>query len=204
MGRMALDLDLNPGNQRKQESPVKVSDRIAIDIVAVSGATGIKEFQAILEYDPEFLEYVDFQAQDLMSNGKVVVDKPSRSKVRVGAVAQNNSVFRDTGSLGHTAFKVLEGFVPGEEATIRLREPHFDGPLSDWPAGATLSLWRGPKEDFDENGLVDFKDFLAFASRFGSTQADMDFDPKFDLNGDGSVNFPDFLQFARAFHIVAE
>ena len=47
--------------------------------------------------------------------------------------------------------------------------------------------------DYDGSGNVDFPDFLAFASAYGSNQA------RFDLDGDGRVNFPDFLAFARVF-----
>ena len=47
--------------------------------------------------------------------------------------------------------------------------------------------------DYDGSGTVDFPDFLAFASAYGSDEA------RFDLNGDGRVDFPDFLGFARVF-----
>ncbi|MCZ6633184.1 MAG: hypothetical protein O7G87_07245, partial [bacterium] len=52
--------------------------------------------------------------------------------------------------------------------------------------------------DFDNNGSVDFQDFLLFASAFGKT------DSKFDLDGDGAVAFPDFLIFATAFGQTTE
>ena len=47
--------------------------------------------------------------------------------------------------------------------------------------------------DFDNNGSVDFDDFLAFGSAFGKR------DPAFDLTGDGKVDFHDFLNFVQAF-----
>ena len=47
--------------------------------------------------------------------------------------------------------------------------------------------------DFDENGRVDFSDFLLFAGAFGST------DPRFDLDDDGKVAFSDFVRFALLF-----
>lgn len=47
--------------------------------------------------------------------------------------------------------------------------------------------------DFNNNGAVDFPDFLAFVQAFGSTQT------AFDLNGNGTVDFPDFLMFTEAF-----
>lgn len=56
-----------------------------------------------------------------------------------------------------------------------------------------------PTPDFDGNGSVDFSDFLEFASAFGKTTSDSDFDGKFDLDASGDIGFGDFLQFAAAF-----
>jgi sugar lactone lactonase YvrE len=47
--------------------------------------------------------------------------------------------------------------------------------------------------DFNEDGKVDFNDFLPFAAAFGAM------DPTFDLDGDGFVGFSDFLTFVAAF-----
>lgn len=47
--------------------------------------------------------------------------------------------------------------------------------------------------DFNEDGHVDFTDFLVFAQAFSSTLT------AFDLDGDGRVAFGDFLIFADAF-----
>ncbi len=57
----------------------------------------------------------------------------------------------------------------------------------------------GSVADFDGDCVVDFSDFLAFASAFGRTAGDDDFDGKFDLNGDGEVDFQDFLIFASEY-----
>ena len=47
--------------------------------------------------------------------------------------------------------------------------------------------------DFDGNGLVDFSDFLVFATAFGGT------DPEYDFDASGNVDFPDFLHFVSVF-----
>ncbi len=49
------------------------------------------------------------------------------------------------------------------------------------------------RADFDNNGRVDFPDFLLFALAFGST------DSRFDLDDDGKVAFSDFWRFALLF-----
>jgi len=51
----------------------------------------------------------------------------------------------------------------------------------------------GDAADFDDDGAVDFVDFLLFASAFGSADA------RFDLDDDGQVGFSDFLRFVQAF-----
>ena len=53
--------------------------------------------------------------------------------------------------------------------------------------------------DFTGDGAVDFSDFLTFASGFGKSSSDPDFDPRLDLDGNGRVDFSDFLTFASQF-----
>ena len=47
--------------------------------------------------------------------------------------------------------------------------------------------------DFDDNGVVDFADFLLFVSHFGKAEE------RYDLNIDGQVDFSDFLIFVSHF-----
>ncbi|MDE2828748.1 MAG: hypothetical protein OXN20_01375, partial [Gemmatimonadota bacterium] len=53
----------------------------------------------------------------------------------------------------------------------------------------------GSVADFNGDCVVDFSDFLAFASAFGKSASDA----MFDLNGNDSVDFPDFLIFVSEF-----
>lgn len=53
--------------------------------------------------------------------------------------------------------------------------------------------------DFDASGVVDFTDFIAFVSHFGSQSGDAVYDVTFDLNLNGAVDFADFLSFAAQF-----
>ena len=67
-------------------------------------------------------------------------------------------------------------------------------------AGPTVFITEKiPLGDFNENGRVDFGDFLQFAANFGKHSPDPGFDSRFDLNENGSVDFPDFLIFAANF-----
>ena len=49
------------------------------------------------------------------------------------------------------------------------------------------------KGDFNNDGAVNFADFIAFAGAFGTES------PKYDLDGTGLVDFHDFLIFAVYF-----
>ena len=68
------------------------------------------------------------------------------------------------------------------------------GPISTGlpPSGIAFV---GSVADFNGDCVVDFSDFLAFASAFGKIESDV----RFDLDGNGSVDFPDFLIFVSAF-----
>ena len=56
-----------------------------------------------------------------------------------------------------------------------------------------------PVPDFDENGVVDFPDFLLFVGKFGSKQGDERYEDRFDLDGNGTIDFSDFLSFVNDF-----
>ena len=56
-----------------------------------------------------------------------------------------------------------------------------------------------PVPDFDRNGIVDFSDFLHFASVFGTRDGDDGYESRYDLNGDGEIGFEDFVNFAGSF-----
>ena len=53
--------------------------------------------------------------------------------------------------------------------------------------------------DFNNDGKVDYPDFVLFASTFGSAQGDAVFDARFDLDKSGEVDFADFVAFAEVF-----
>lgn len=52
--------------------------------------------------------------------------------------------------------------------------------------------------DFDNDGFVDFRDFVLFAERFGAAEGDALYAPQFDLAPDGVINLADFLLFTES------
>lgn len=65
--------------------------------------------------------------------------------------------------------------------------------------GRPLRLFAEATPDFNGDGRVDFADFLAFASKFGTSPSDEAYDARYDLDGDGTIGFGDFLIFAGSF-----
>ena len=68
------------------------------------------------------------------------------------------------------------------------------GPISTGLLPTSIAF-VGSVADFNGDCVVDFSDFLAFASAFGKSASDA----MFDLNGNDSVDFPDFLIFVSEF-----
>ncbi|MDE3257848.1 MAG: hypothetical protein OYM47_08455 [Gemmatimonadota bacterium] len=73
-----------------------------------------------------------------------------------------------------------------------------DGTILVWDMSPYITPLK-PDPDFDDNGRVDFADFVKFAQEFGFSHGDAGYDARFDLDGDGEVGFSDYLILARAF-----
>ncbi len=68
------------------------------------------------------------------------------------------------------------------------------GPINTGLPPSTIAF-VGSMADFNGDCVVDFNDFLIFASAFGKTESDA----MFDLDGNGSIDFSDFLIFVSEF-----
>ena len=58
--------------------------------------------------------------------------------------------------------------------------------------------------DFDNNGMVDFADFLSLAVVFGASSGDANYNALMDLDDNGVINFGDFVLFAEVFGATCE
>ncbi len=65
------------------------------------------------------------------------------------------------------------------------------------PAVFTATAYGSP--DVDGDGAVDFRDFVVFAGKFGTSRGRTGYDARCDLDGDGTIGFSDFVIFAGAF-----
>ena len=79
--------------------------------------------------------------------------------------------------------------------------------LASRSSDGTVLLWdmslyiapQTPDPDFNGDGQVDLSDFLLFASQFGLSRGDEQYDANYDLDGDNTVGIGDFLLFVNAF-----
>ena len=84
-------------------------------------------------------------------------------------------------------------FVLGITSLLSLTFLIYPRSLSPQTSGVALETTAPPSLDFDGSGIVDFSDFLAFASAFGTQEGQDKYDARYDLNSDGKIMFDDFL-----------
>ena len=104
-----------------------------------------------------------------------------------GRISDLIEVIKDQGSQGVVIFR-LEG-IPDEVAAIL-----GEGVLAVETPEQTI-----PDGDFSGDHSVDFRDFILFASHYGTTLGDERFEEKYDLDGDETVGFQDFLRFVNLY-----
>ena len=119
--------------------------------------------------------------------------------VSAGLSGVSGGYIPDLGVFGRRLYILDQGsFADPTSAGVRVYDVKTDalvaGPISTGlpPSGIAFV---GSVADFNGDCVVDFSDFLAFASAFGKIESDA----MFDLNGNGSVDFPDFLIFVSEF-----
>ncbi len=196
---LALDLDLNPGDQMQRETAVipAVGDAVEVDLVALSGARGIVGLHAKLTYDPNQLGFVAFGVTDLMASGMTILSFPNEGEVEINvAILGGGTTGKDGGSVGHATFRALEG-IRGE-ARVALVSGTY-GRL-----GSRQSLKIGSKRGSVSVGASTLESRGAgtatladFKAAFGTREGESDYDLRLDLDGDGTVGFADFVLFLQ-------
>ena len=63
---------------------------------------------------------------------------------------------------------------------------------------------RACQADFDNNGIVEFADFLSFVAVFNTSSGDANFNALMDIDGDDAIGFRDFVLFAEVFGATCE
>jgi len=195
-----LDLNTAPGNQRLVEaSGLSTQANIRIEIFAenIRFMTG---FILRFQYDTTQLTFNTFVPGTLLPNSQTLSPVGSLidsviAEIEVTAASFSGSANLESGLLGTITFTpsqtLTQTGVVMSEAEIR-RGGTFNPFLT--PLGIELSRLDA---DFDNDGLVNFRDFILFAEHFGSQLGDERYDPEFDLIPDNNINFADFVLFTE-------
>ena len=178
---------------------------------------GLTGYQATIQYDTSQLTFSSssgFAATDLFTGGLPIIQ--ARSGVITAAVAflGSTTATADSGTLGRVTFTVAEGYSGSTRVTLlsgQFASSAGTSKLTIGTGGAAVQIGGESTDDggtggtetatpdLNGNGVVDFPDFIAFASAFGSSEGAANFNAKADLNGNGAIDFPDFLVFAQQF-----
>lgn len=93
------------------------------------------------------------------------------------------------GDMSSNGLLVLEGTIGQHDAGVELQGSGFSLVGGYWPlVGAHLCL-----ADINQDGTLDFFDYLDFVAAFSES------DPPADFNYDGNIDFFDYLDFVAAF-----
>ena len=130
---------------------------------------------------------------------------PEDGGIRISAALLGGTAEEESGSLGQATFEVLAGLAG--QTSVRLSFAQFghtsgELALSIGPGRATVVIGgtpSGASPNFDGDGWVDFKDFIASAKVYGGSRGDDKQEAKFDLNSGGEIGFRDFIAFAWAY-----
>jgi hypothetical protein len=204
-GPVMIDGDAAPGLQAaRRVVDVKVGDVISVEVYGrgISGASG---FSAILSYDKAQLSFEGFDATQIIP-GFTGLRLVAGGTVEIGGASVTGTSRSAEGRLGVLRFKVLRGFTGTTSIELVGGRLTLGTEISNYTSDLILSIsgiaGGGPlvkTPDFNGNGVVDFPDFLMFATGFGKKLGDVGYLEALDLNDNGTIDFPDFLVFAQQF-----
>jgi len=195
-----LDLNTAPGNQGlTKASGLSTQTNISIEIFAenIRFMTG---FILHFQYDTTQLTFNTFVPSTLLPNSQTLAPVGTLidsviAEVEVTAASFSGSANLQSGLLGTITFTpsqtLTQTNVIMSEAEIR-RGGTFNPFLT--PLGIELVNLDA---DFDNDGLINFRDFILFAEHFGSQLGDERYSLEFDLVPDNNINFADFVLFTE-------
>lgn len=202
------------GYPEEEVSPGEVFDVT----IGVEGASGVRTYEFHLSFDPTAVAVVD-----LVSNGSLFSGfrTDMGGKLEKGELGLVNSIIGHTefGASGDATLATIRFQAIGRatEAPFVLTEGllinvDHEGARPAVDEAVTVVLSKDPIRYHDAQGseifgliladqdpVVGFNDFIAFAGSFGSTIGEDLYDFRADLNGDDHVDFADFLIFADNF-----
>ena len=196
---VSLDVDGAAGDQAITSINVSADRDVAIQIFGkdIQNAIGLA---VRFEYDASQVTYADFDVGNVLPNAQALIEHGTNPTfVEVGTAALGGQATANSGLVGTAHFRTTAAF---SDTAIRLVRAE----LGRGGRFETITLNTGVELrlqvltlDFNEDGVVDFIDFLAFVGHFGTRLGDGKYEAKYDLDGDGAISFGDFLIFSSNF-----
>ncbi|MDE2887995.1 MAG: fibronectin type III domain-containing protein [Gemmatimonadota bacterium] len=204
---LSLDLDHSSGDQSASSLDASPNQVITIQVFG-RDLQNADRFSALFEYDATQVVCEKFAVGDVFPNPLVeldsitVVQHNETSVLQVDISSSGKSKTASDNLIGTLRFRTTDAFSSTEIQLARAglgREGQFE--TATTPISVALQIPAAPSPDFDGNGTVDFPDFLAFVSVYGTQAGQYKYDAKYDLNRDGKIAFEDFeiltLSFGR-------
>ena len=197
---LSLDVDGAAGDQAVTSLDVVPGAVVSLQVFGkdIQNADGIS---VRFEYDEMQVLYEGFDPGSVLPNAQVLsLSGKNPTAIEISLVSFGGKAAADSGLVGSIRFRTTSAF---SGTTLRLVRAELSrgGQREEVTlnnTSVTLQLVALPP-DFNGDGRVDLSDFLLFASQFGLSRGDEQYDAKYDLDGDGTIGFGDFLIFGRSF-----
>ena len=196
---VSLDVDGAAGDQAITSGNVSADQIIAIQIFGrdIQNAIGLA---VRFEYDASQVTYESFDVGNVLPNAQALIEQGiNPTFVEIGIAALGGQATANSGLAGTVRFRTTAAFSGTAIRLVRAelgRGGRFETIILNTSVELKLQVLT---LDFNGDGAVNFIDFLAFASHFGTRQGDGKYEAKYDLDSDGAIGFGDFLIFSSNF-----
>ena len=194
---LSLDLDSSAGDQAASSLDVSPDQVVSMQIFG-KDIQNAYDLSTLFEYDTTQVVYEKFAVSDVLPNPLVEQDSTfglpqAKAFVQIDMASLEGSTTANSSLIGTLHFRTTDAFSSTEIRLVRAglgREGKFETVTT--AISVALQVAAAPSPDFDGSGTVDFSDFLAFVSAFGSEEGQDNYDAKYDLNRDSKIAFEDF------------
>ena len=195
---LSMDLDESEGNQAIHSRAVPSDHVVSIQIFGTDIQNAIGVF-ARFEYNTIQIIYEGFDTGDVLPNAQALIQQGSGS-VEINIASLGGTATSNSGLIGTLRFRTTDAFSTTRIRLVRAELSRGGQFETVTPSlSVALQIFMAPSPDFDESGIVDFRDFVALAGAFGSNQGEDKYEDRLDLDSDGSIGFSDFLKFTSHF-----